>query len=421
MSANESYLYWLDVASGEKHTLTPRNARKEDPTVSYQGGLWSKDGKSVYTTSDKDSEFLRLVRLDAATGAPTVISGDVPWDVEDFALSDDGRLLAYLVNEDGRSRLHLIDTTSVDTTTGKALPTPDLPAGTAGALQFRPGSHEIGFDISWARSSSDVYSYDPAKPQHLERWTASEVGGLDPETFALPTLVRYPTFDTLGGDAKGTTRTIPAWVYRPSADRYPGKRPVVINIHGGPEGQARPSFLGSNNYILNELGVAVIVPNVRGSSGYGKTYLKLDNGKLREDSVKDIGALLDWIATQPDLDASRVVVTGGSYGGYMVLAVLTHYSDRLRCASSPWASATSSPSSRTPRTTAATCAGSSTATSAIRTCEAFLESIAPAEPRGPASPSPCWSARARTIPACRTTSRTRSSPPCARTACRSGT
>ncbi|HYX26055.1 MAG TPA: prolyl oligopeptidase family serine peptidase, partial [Thermoanaerobaculia bacterium] len=188
--------------------------------------------------------------------------------------------------------------------------------------------HEVGFAVSWARSSADVYSYDPDR-RRLDRWTASEVGGLDPETFALPRLVRYPTFDK---DAKGAPRTIPAFVYLPPRDRFPGKRPVVINIHGGPEGQARPGFLGSNNYILNELGVAVIVPNVRGSSGYGKSYLKLDNGKLREDSVKDIGALLDWIATQPELDAARVMVTGGSYGGYMVLAAMTHYSDRLCCA-----------------------------------------------------------------------------------------
>ena len=323
VSANESYLHWLDVASGERHTLTPRNARKEDPTVSYRGARWSQDGKSIYTTSDKDSEYLRLVRLDVATGAATVISGDVPWDVEDFSLSDDGRLLAYLVNEDGVSRLHLIETA-----TGKALALPDLPAGSATGLQFRPGSHEVAFAVSWARSSSDVYSYDPDQ-RRLERWTASEVGGLDPETFVLPKLVRYPTFDK---DAKGTARTIPAFVYLPPRDRFPGKRPVVINIHGGPEGQARPGFLGSNNYILNELGVAVIVPNVRGSSGYGKSYLKLDNGKLREDSVKDIGALLDWIATQPELDAAHVMVTGGSYGGYMVLASMTHYSDRLCCA-----------------------------------------------------------------------------------------
>ncbi len=323
VSANESYLHWLDVATGERHTLTPRNVRKEDPTVAYQGGKWSADGKSVYTASDKDSEFLRLVRLDVSTGAAHAISGDVPWDVEEYDRSDDGRLLAYLVNEDGVSRLHLIETA-----TGRSLPLPDLPAGSASGLQFRPGSHEVAFAVSWARSSSDVYSYDPDR-QRLDRWTASEVGGLDPETFVLPRLVRFPTFDK---DAKGISRTIPAFVYLPPRDRFPGRRPVVINIHGGPEGQARPSFLGSNNYILNELGVAVIVPNVRGSSGYGKSYLKLDNGRLREDSVKDVGALLDWIATQPDLDASRVMVTGGSYGGYMVLASMTHYSDRLCCA-----------------------------------------------------------------------------------------
>ena len=323
ISANESYLYWLDVASGEKHTLTPRNARKEDPTVAYQDARWSADGKSVYTASDKDSEFLRLVRLDATSGAATVISGDVSWDVEDYDRSDDGKLLAYLVNEDGFSRLHLIDTS-----TGKALALPDLPAGSANGLRFRPNSHEVAFAVSWARSSSDVYTYDPDQ-RRLDRWTASEVGGLNPESFSLPKLIRYPTFDK---DAKGAVRTIPAFVYQPPKDRFSGKRPVVINIHGGPEGQARPSFLGSNNYILNELGVAVIVPNVRGSSGYGKSWLKLDNGKLREDSVKDIGSLLDWIATQPDLDASRVMVTGGSYGGYMVLSSMTHYSDRLSCA-----------------------------------------------------------------------------------------
>src|ERR1700681_142204 len=209
VSANESYLYWLDVASGERHPPTPRNARNSDPTVSYQGGKWSADGKSIYTASDKDSEFLRLVRLDVAaggTGVATVISGDVPWDVEEFDRSDDGALLAYLVDEDGFSRLHLIETA-----TGKSLALPDLPAGSANGLRFRPGSHEVAFAVSWARSSSDLYTIDP--DQHrLDRWTASEVGGLNPESFALPKLVRYPTFDT---DAKGARRTIPAFVYLP--------------------------------------------------------------------------------------------------------------------------------------------------------------------------------------------------------------
>ncbi len=323
ISANEAYLHWVDIAGGEIHTIIPRNARKEDPTVAYQGGKWSPDGRSVYTSSDRDSEFLRLVRLDLATGAATVLSGDVPWDVEQFDLSDDGRRIAFFTNEDGVSRLHLLDAT-----TGASLPSPDLPAGVAGGLLFRRGTHEVAFDLSSARSPSDVYSYDP-ESRRLERWTASEAGGLNPEVFPVPELIHYPTFDAVARN--GSRRMIPAFVYRPDASRFKGRRPVYVSIHGGPESQARPLFLGSMNYLMDELGVAVIYPNVRGSSGYGKSYLKLDNGRLREDSVKDIGALLDWIATQPDLDPKRVMVAGGSYGGYMSLAVMTFYSDRLAC------------------------------------------------------------------------------------------
>lgn len=334
VSANESYLHAFDLAIGAAAQLSPKSARGE-PTVAYEGGRWSKDGRSVYTASDRGSEFLRLVRLDAATGAQTVLSGDIPWDVEALDLSDDGARLAFFVNEDGVSALHVLDTA-----TGSTLAAPRLPAGAASGLAFRHGSHEVGFALSWARSPSDIYTYD-ADSQRLERWTASEVGGLNPERFVVPQLIRFPTFDSAGqagptahsrpsGDS--ARRTIPAFVYHPPADRFPGPRPVSINIHGGPEAQARPAFRGDANYLINELGIAVVVPNVRGSSGYGKTYLTLDNAEKREDSVKDIGALLDWIATQPDLDASRVMVTGGSYGGYMTLATMTFYSDRLRCA-----------------------------------------------------------------------------------------
>jgi dipeptidyl aminopeptidase/acylaminoacyl peptidase len=317
ISANESYLHWVDVATGEVHALTPRLPAGGEP-ISYQGGLWSKDGRSVYTASDQDSEFLRIVRIDIDKSAkPTVVSGDISWDVEDFDLSDDGNLLAFVTNEDGFSKVHVLDLK-----TGKEAPTPELPKGAANGLQFRPKSHEIGFSVSWARAPSDIYSYD-VDSRKLERWTASEAGGLNTASFVEPELVHYSSFDG---------RKIPAFVYRPPADRFPGPRPVYINIHGGPEGQSRPNFLGSNNYFINELGVVLLVPNVRGSTGYGKSFLKLDNGERREDSVKDIGALLDWIATQPNLDSKRVMVSGGSYGGYMVLAALVHYSDRLCCA-----------------------------------------------------------------------------------------
>jgi dipeptidyl aminopeptidase/acylaminoacyl peptidase len=323
ISANETYLHWVDVATGQVHTLTPR-AKKGETTISWQGALWAKDGRSLFVTTDRDSEFLRLARLDIDSGKLTVLTADTPWDVETFDLSDDGTRLAFFVNEDGFSRLH-----AIDVATGASLPAPELPPGSSfSSLAFRPGSHEVAFSMSWARAPYDVFSYD-FDAKRMERWTASEVGGLNAEQLAVPKLVRFPTFDE---EAPGKKRTIPAFVYMPRADKFPGKRPVFINIHGGPEGQTRPDFLGSNNYFIDELGVAMIYPNVRGSSGYGKSYLKLDNWEKREDSVKDIGALLDWIATQPDLDASRVMVGGGSYGGYMVLASLVHFSPRLRCA-----------------------------------------------------------------------------------------
>lgn len=321
VSVHETFLHAVDVASGALQALTPR---PEGAKLAYFDSLWTPDGRAVYTTTDRDSEFHRLVRLDPATGEHTVLSGDHPWDVEGFDVADDGGLIAYFTNEEGFGKLHLLETAS-----GRELPAPELPQGVADSLAFRPGSREVAFRLSWARSPSDVYSYDP-EARRLDRWTESEVGGLDASRFAVPEVVRFPTFDET---APGTRRTIPAWVYRPSAERFPGPRPVLVSIHGGPEGQSRPGFQSANNYLLDEKGIVVIFPNVRGSTGYGKTYGGLDNATKREDSVKDIGALLDWIATQPDLDASRVMVSGGSYGGYMVLASLVHYGERLCCAS----------------------------------------------------------------------------------------
>jgi acetyl esterase/lipase len=323
ISAAETYLYALDLGSGKLTPLTRRAARGE-PTVAYHGSRWAADGRAVYSASDRDGEFQRLVRIDPASGKETPLSGDLPWDVESYDVSSDGAVIAFFANEDGISRLHLLDTRG-----GKALPAPELPPGLATAPHFRRGSHELAFAVNWARSPLDVYSYD-ADAGRLERWTASETGGLDASQFVVPRLVRYPTFDADPRQG-GARRTIPAFVYEPAASRFPGPRPVYVNIHGGPEGQVRPTFLAHLNYLVDELGVAVVAPNVRGSTGYGKTYLALDNAEKREDSVKDIGALLDWIATQPGLDASRVMVAGGSYGGYMTLASMTHYSSRLAC------------------------------------------------------------------------------------------
>jgi dipeptidyl aminopeptidase/acylaminoacyl peptidase len=270
--------------------------------------------------------------MDVATKQVTVLTPDTKWDVEEFDLSDDGKLLAYTTNEDGMAVLHLLDTA-----TRKELPAPKLPPGQVFGLSWHPNSRDLGFVINSAKAPSDVYSYDVTTGQTspaggtptesgtagLTRWTESETAGLNTQQFPDPSLVRWKSFDG---------KEISGFVYKPDAAKFPGKRPVIVNIHGGPESQFRPAFMGSYNYYFTRLGCAAVFPNVRGSSGYGKTFLTLDDGRKREDSVKDIGALLDWVKAQPDLDADRVMVTGGSYGGYMSLAVSTHYADRIRCA-----------------------------------------------------------------------------------------
>lgn len=312
ISVNETYLWLFDVATGEKTLVTPKGGPDK---VSYQGGQFAPDGKSIYVTTDRESEFQRLARMDLATGKCTYLTSQIPWDVEDFALTRDGKRLAYVTNEDGASVLRVLDTA-----TGKETKVPGLALGTIGAMAWHENGRDLAFAFSGARSPSDVYSYD-ASTGKIDRWTESETGGLNPETFAEPELVRWKSFDG---------KAISGFLYKPPT-RFAGKRPVVINIHGGPEGQARPGFIGRTNYLLNELGIAVVFPNVRGSTGFGKTFVKLDNGFLREDSVKDIGALLDWITTRKDLDADRIMITGGSYGGFMTLASAVAYSDRIRC------------------------------------------------------------------------------------------
>ena len=310
ISVEESHLWLVDVASGRRTPLTPPGER-----VSYGLAVFAHDGRGVFLTSDKGSEFLRLAYLDLNTKAMTTLTGEISWDVENLELSPDGRTLAFVTNEAGISRLRLMDTGTRDARLVSGIPT-----GVIGGLLWHPAGNELAFTVASARSASDVYSLIPRTNQ-VTRWTESELGGLVSSELVEPTLAKWTTFDG---------REISGFYYRPAA-RFTGKRPVLINIHGGPEGQTRPGFIGRSNYFLNELGVALIYPNVRGSTGYGKTFVGLDNGMKREDSVKDIGALLDWIARQPELDAQRVMVTGGSYGGYMALAVATMYNDRVRC------------------------------------------------------------------------------------------
>lgn len=312
LSVNQSHIWLVDAATGQKAPLTAPGS----DTVAYGGAEFAPDGKGVYLTSDQGAEYQRLAYLDLATKTVTPLTTDIAWDVEEFDVSPDGKRVAFTTNEAGISRLHLLDT---GTRRHRVLER--IPVGTIGALAWRTDSRDLGFTVGSARATSDVYSVDVTTGD-ITRWTESELGGLVAAELSEPTLIRWKSFDGL---------EITGFYYRPPA-RFSGKRPVIINIHGGPEGQFRPGFLGRTNYYLNELGVAVIFPNVRGSTGYGKTFVKLDNGMKRLDTVRDIGALLDWIALQPELDAGKVMVTGGSYGGFMTLAVATTYNDRIACA-----------------------------------------------------------------------------------------
>lgn len=312
LSINESRLYRCDAKTGKMQLLTPAGAQK----VAWSAGKFARDPDSLFAVTDKDSEFQRLVRLELGTGKLTPLSGEIRGDVEDFDLSDDGKLLAFVSNEAGVSKLRVLDARS-----GRELQAPKLPLGTISGLKWHSNNRDLGFALSSAKSPSDAYSFD-VKSRRIERWTESETGGLNAEKFVEPELVRIKSFDGL---------EISAFLYRPDAKQFSGPRPVLVSIHGGPEGQTRPGFQARNNYYLNELGIAILYPNVRGSSGYGKTFLALDNGFKREDTVKDIGAFLDWITQDKGLDSQRVAVIGGSYGGYMSLACMTHFSDRLRC------------------------------------------------------------------------------------------
>jgi len=312
ISANESYLWVVDARTGAKTLLTPKGGAVK---VAYNGGRFSKDGKGIYVTTDRDAEFQRLAYVDLASKQHTYLTSNIPWDVDEFDLSFDGKTIAFVSDEDGFGVLHLLDTKL-----RKEKPVPALPKGVISGVSWNKNNRDLGFNLSSARSSSDVYSLD-VQTEKVERWTFSETGGLNTSSFPEPELIHWKSWDG---------RAISGFLYRPPA-KFTGKRPVIINIHGGPEGQFRPGFPGRWDYYLNELGVAMIAPNVRGSTGYGKTFLALDNGFLREGSYQDINALLDWVQTQSDLDSSKVLITGGSYGGFMTLAVATNYNARICC------------------------------------------------------------------------------------------
>jgi dipeptidyl aminopeptidase/acylaminoacyl peptidase len=314
VSANESHLFVMDLATA---ALSPVNEGKDiEDTASVSQARFTPDGRGVYLITNRDSEFQQLRRVDLVTGAVEILTAHIPWDIDTFARSDDGRYLAWVANVDGLSRLTVVDVA----TRSESLP--PLPDGQIGRIAFDRTGKKLGLSLESAQSPRDVFVLELER-NALVRYTKSEAGPIDPLQYVPAESMRFPTFDR----ERGKNREIPAFIYRPGT---PGPHPVYIDIHGGPESQYTPAFMPFTQFLVRELGFTVIAPNVRGSTGYGKTFMNLDNGEDREDSVKDLGALLVWIGLQKDLDAKNVFVSGGSYGGYMSLAAMVNFSDRLR-------------------------------------------------------------------------------------------
>jgi len=311
ISVTKSNLHLLDLQSGR---MTPIGDHSR--AVAYGGARFAPDG-TLWATSDEGSEFQRLGTIDLATGRFRPVVTDINWDVDSFDIAEDGSFIAFVANEAGRSRLYLLDPR-----TGRTRPVTTLPSGLIGGVEIAPWG-DIGLTFTSARSTADAYSVNP-QTLAVTRWTQSETGGLDPSVNVEPELIEVRSFDG---------EPISGFLYRPDPRRFPGPRPLIVNIHGGPEGQSRPGFQGRNNYLLNEQGIAIFYPNVRGSSGYGKRFLSLDNGAaLRENSVQDIGAFLDRLERDPGIDRDRIGVTGGSYGGYMCYASAIRYGGRFKAA-----------------------------------------------------------------------------------------
>jgi dipeptidyl aminopeptidase/acylaminoacyl peptidase len=317
LSNFETYVWLVDIKTGAKRALTPRDGEK----AAWLSARFSADGKRVYALTDRSSGDFRVWRCEIAKCVWTPVTGDgVVIDVGNnsnglggFELSSDGSLLAAVVDKGSTTELQVIDLTTL-----KPRALPAINKGIVSQLNWRPGSRELGFSLGSVRAQGDVYSIDTSLGT-LTKWTTSETT-FNADALPPPEVVEWKSFDGV---------TISGILYRPAA-KFTGPRPVMLNIHGGPDLHDRARWQGRSNYLLNELGVAIIYPNVRGSSGFGREFSQLDDGKARDGAVKDIGALLDWIAAHPEFDKGRVVLNGVSYGGWLSLEAGIFYNDRIR-------------------------------------------------------------------------------------------
>lgn len=322
LSVMDSRVHVLDLETGALKRLA---GDPDNPSGNIATDFDATDSGVHFITNQRgDAAEIGWIPLD--TDAPIeFIPLGIPWDVTEFRMSSDGRRGAFVTNEGGVSRVYLFDPTR-----RSHAPVRRLPIGVMNGLSFSPDGRRLGLTLSTPQSPSDVLVLDlwkrPLSHRRVKQWTYSEADGLNTRPIAEPRLIGFPApWRTREGELN-----IPAFLYLPKKTRSPA--PVIIYIHGGPEGQFRPSFSKEVQLWVNALGAAVIAPNVRGSLGYGAGYVAMDDGRLREHAVHDIGALLDWIAKQRGLDAQRIAVVGASYGGYMALATAVHYGDRIRAA-----------------------------------------------------------------------------------------
>ncbi len=314
LSSTKSNSFIFDLKTNE---LTQIN----DDTIEavFLASFWDRTGKKIYAVTNLGTEFNTLVQYDVQTKKIEYITKDIAWNVEEGAMNKSRTKSAFTINENGFSQLYLMDLA-----TNEYEKVSNLPIGQIYSFKFHPSREELAMVLNTTETPGDVYSLDLIT-RETKRWTTSEVGGLDTSLFPKPELINYETYDEIDGKK----RSIPAFIYKPKNAK--GPLPVMISIHGGPEGQHTPYFSSFYAYLANEMGIAVIAPNVRGSSGYGKTYLKLDNGFNRENSVKDIGKLLEWIEKNSEFDKDKIAVYGGSYGGYMVLSSMYNFNDKIKC------------------------------------------------------------------------------------------
>ncbi|MFD1597452.1 S9 family peptidase [Halobellus rarus] len=299
----------LDVETGETTELTPHES-----TVRFQSAEWGPEGEHVYLVSDRESDTLDLWCVAVETGEFSLAVEDPDWEIDGVAVDDESGRIAYSTNVDGYTELTVGDL--VDSGTIEGATTPDLPEGVSGGVAFDSDGERFAVTVTRRGDPANVYVVD-ADTGATERWTRAATAGIPRDSFVEPELVHYPTFDG---------REIPALFSLPETDTGHGETPVIVDIHGGPESQRRPSFSAVTQYFLAN-GYAVFEPNVRGSAGYGKAYGHLDDVEKRMDSVADVEAAVEWLHDHPAVDPDRIVAMGGSYGGFMVLAAMTEYPD----------------------------------------------------------------------------------------------